>query len=176
MGHRQLEMIIGITGTTAGIGRAILQLPYNFVEFNRTDGDINDVSAVYDKLKDCDVFINNAWHLDCQTKLLKYFFDKWKNKTKKIISIGSSVATYQPSGSGYGDYVGLKRELREAHCNIVNLKTTACKSFLINPGVTDTKLVASRECKKLTTQDVSDMIKFVLEHKVYIPEIYFYVE
>jgi hypothetical protein len=169
-------MIIGITGTTSGIGRAILGLRYEFVEFNRADGDINDVSAVYNKLKDCDVFINNTWHLDCQTKLLQYFFDKWKNKTKKIISIGSSVATYQPSGSGYGDYVDYKRQLREAHCNIVNLKTTACKSFLINPGVTDTKLVASRECKKLSTQDVSDMIKFVLEHKVYIPEIYFYVE
>ena len=86
------------------------------------------------------------------------------------------MATYSPSGSGYNDYVELKRQLRSAHCDIVNLKTTACKSYLVNPGVTDTKLVASRDCNKLDVNDVADMIKFILEHKVYIPEIYFYVE
>ena len=73
-------MKIGITGTTAGIGNAVCQLPYEFVEFNRIDGDIHDVEAVYEKLKDCDVFINNAWDNDCQTKLLKFFFDKWKEQ------------------------------------------------------------------------------------------------
>jgi len=169
-------MKIGITGTTAGIGNAVCQLPYEFVEFNRIDGDIHDVEAVYEKLKDCDVFINNAWDNDCQTKLLKFFFDKWKDQSKKIMSIGSSVASYNPSGSGYSDYVGLKRELRTAHCDIVNLKTTKCKSYLVNPGVTDTNLTADQNRKKMTVQDVAGMIKFVLDNKLYVPEIYFYVE
>lgn len=169
-------MIIGITGTTSGIGHAISQLPYEFVVFNRVDGDIHDASVVYEKLKACDVFINNAWEADCQTKLLEYFFERWKNKRKKIISIGSSVATYKPSDYGYSDYVEYKKELRESHCKIVNFKETACKSYLVNPGVTDTKLVASRHCNKLSTQDVAEIIKFILGHKVYIPEIYFYVE
>lgn len=168
--------MIGITGATSGIGKALLGLPYDFLQFNRSDGDINDTKLVYDKFKDCDIFINNAWTGDCQTRLLEYFFERWKNKTKKIISIGSSVASYQPSGPGYSDYVEYKKQLRESHCKIVNLKTTACKSYLINPGVTDTKLVSSRDCNKLTTKDVADMVKFVIEHKVYIPEIYFYVE
>lgn len=169
-------MIVGITGTTSGIGKALLDLPYKFVEFNRGDGNLDDVGTVYEKLKDCDVFINNAWETDCQTKLLEHFFDNWKDKPKKILSIGSSVASYMPSGTGYGDYVEYKRELRETHCNIVNLKTTLCKSYLVNPGVTDTKLVTHRDGKKLSTMDVVGMIKFVLESKVYIPEIYFYVE
>ena len=169
-------MIIGITGTTSGIGKSILDLPYEFVTFYRNDGDIEQPDVVFEKLKDCDVFINNAWHNDCQTKLLNFFFERWRDYDKKIISIGSSVATYSPSGSGYNDYVELKRQLRSAHCDIVNLKTTACKSYLVNPGVTDTKLVASRDCNKLDVNDVADMIKFILEHKVYIPEIYFYVE
>ena len=68
-------MIIGITGTTSGIGKAIIDLPYDFVSFNRDDGNINDPQVVYEKLKDCDVFINNAWENDCQTKLLNFFFD-----------------------------------------------------------------------------------------------------
>ena len=134
------------------------------------------VEEVYEKLKDCDVFINNAWEDDCQTKLLKYFFNNWKDQAKKIISIGSSVSIYKPSSDGYNHYVDLKRELRTAHCDIVNLKTTKCKSYLVNPGVTDTKLVASRDCKKMSTQDVAGIVKFVLENTLYIPEIYFYVE
>ena len=107
-------MRIGITGTTAGIGKAILQLPHEFIEFNRIDGNIHDVEEVYEKLKDCDVFINNAWEDDCQTKLLKYFFNNWKDQAKKIISIGSSVSIYKPSSDGYNHYVDLKRELRTA--------------------------------------------------------------
>ena len=92
------------------------------------------------------------------------------------MSIGSSVASYNPSGSGYSDYVDLKRELRTAHCDIVNLKTTKCKSYLVNPGVTDTNLTADQNRKKMTVQEVADMIKFVLDNKLYVPEIYFYVE
>ena len=67
-------MIIGITGSTAGIGKDIKRLPHQFIEFNREHGDIHDTKMVYSKLKDCDVFINNAWDGDCQSKLLKYFF------------------------------------------------------------------------------------------------------
>ena len=169
-------MKIGITGTTAGIGQAVCQLPYNFVKFDRIDGDLHNIEAVYEKFKDCDVFINNAWDNDCQTKLLKFFFSKWKDQAKKIVSIGSTVASYEPTGTGYSDYVDLKRELRKAHCDIVNLKTTKCKSYLVNPGVTDTNLTANQNRKKMTVQDVVDMIKFVLDNKLYIPEIYFYVE
>jgi len=169
-------MKIGITGTTSGIGKTIRQMPYEFAEFNRNDGDLHNVESVYEKLKECDVFINNAWDNNCQTKLLKFFIDKWSDMPKKIISIGSSVSTYQPSGAGYNDYVDLKRELRTAHCDIVNLKTSKCKSYLVNPGVTDTKLTKSRNCNKMSTQDVAGMVRFVLENKLYIPEIYFYVE
>ena len=169
-------MIIGITGTTSGIGKAIIELPYQFVTFNRSDGDINDPSIVYDKLQDCEVFINNAWENDCQTKLLNFFFDRWRDKPKKILSIGSRVASYSPSGRGFPDYVAFKKQLRAAHCDIVDLKTTACRSYLINPGVTDTKMVASRTCNKLLPKDVAEMVRFILEHKVYIPEIYFNVE
>ena len=169
-------MRIGITGNSSGIGKSICQLPYEFIEFNRTDGDIQNPEIVYEKLKDCDVFINNAWEGDCQTKLLKFFFDKWKDQSKKVVSIGSSVASYNPSGTGYSDYVDSKRELRQAHLDIVNIKTTICKSYLVNPGVTDTKLTADQDRKKMTVQNVTDMIEFVLKNDLYVPEIYFYVE
>ena len=176
MGYQALAMKIGITGTTAGIGQAITSLPYKFVRFDREDGDIHNVDLVYDKLKDCDVFINNAWDGDCQSKLLQKFFNHWKDDHKKIISIGSTVASYRPTGSGYSDYVDYKRDLRQIHLDIVNLKTTACKSLLINPGVTDTKLTAGQNRKKMSTNDVVQIVDFVLNNKLYIPEVYFYVE
>jgi hypothetical protein len=169
-------MLIGITGATSGIGLAIKKLPHQFIEFNREDGDIHNCELVYSKLHQCDVFFNNAWDGDCQEKLLKYFFAEWKDKSKKIISIGSTVSSYSPTGSGYGDYVDYKRQLRETHMDIVNLKTTKCKSYLVNPGVTDTKLTADQDRKKMKTNDVVEIVDFVLNNKLYIPEIYFYVE
>ena len=60
--------------------------------------------------------------------------------------------------------------------DIVNLKTTKCKSYLVNPGVTDTKLTADQDRKKMKTNDVVEIVDFVLNNKLYIPEIYFYVE
>jgi hypothetical protein len=86
------------------------------------------------------------------------------------------VASYKPTGSGYNDYVQLKRQLRETHLDIVNLKTTTCKSYLINPGVTDTKLTSNQDRRKMTTNNVVEMVEFVLNNKLYIPEIYFYAE
>jgi len=169
-------MIIGITGATSGIGKEIKRLPHQCIEFNREHGDINDCALVYSKLKQCDVFINNAWEGDCQQNLLKYFFEKWKDEPKKIISIGSSVASYKPTGTGYDDYVNYKRQLRQTHLEIVDQKTTACKSYLVNPGVTDTKMTADQDRKKMTTYDVVEIVDFVLNNKLYIPEIYFYVE
>ena len=168
-------MKIGITGTTSGIGKHLKKHYSSAIEFNRNDGDINDVSLVYEKLKNCDIFINNAYHENCQSKLLDYFFNQWKDQHKKIITIGSSVCSYAPSGTGYEDYVDNKRELRHLHLDKVRLKTN-CKSYLVNPGATDTPLVSDRTGKKLTTDDVVSIIEFILNHKIYIPEIYFYAE
>ena len=169
-------MRIGITGNSAGIGKSISELPYRFIQFNREDGDIHQPEQVFERFKYCDVFINNAWDGDCQTKLLKFFFDQWKDEPKKIVSIGSSVASYNPSGTGYSDYVDLKRQLRQLHLDIVNLKTTKCRSYLVNPGVTDTKMTAEQNRKKMSGKNVADIIKFVLENELYVPEIYFYAE
>ena len=58
-------------------------------------------------------------------------------------------------------------------------KSWAKKNVFINNlriGVTNTKMTESRNCNKMSTQDVAGMVKFVLENKLYIPEIYFYVE
>ena len=85
------------------------------------------------------------------------------------------MCSYAPSGKGYEDYVSHKKKLRQMHLDKVQLKTI-CKSYLINPGITDTPLVAERTEKKLTTNDVVAMIDFIINHKIYIPEIYFYAK
>ena len=168
-------MNIGITGTTSGIGKALKNYYNPVVEFNRKDGNIEDVNSVYNKLKNCDIFINNAYHEQSQILLLDHFYKSWRDNDKKIITIGSSVCSYAPSGTGYEQYVENKRKLRELHMNIVSLKNS-CKSYLINPGVTDTPMVSSRRGKKLSTNDVVSIINFVITHRVYIPEIYFYAK
>jgi hypothetical protein len=168
-------MKIGITGTTSGIGKALKEYYPTVIEFNRINGNINNVELVYETFKNCDVFINNAYHEDCQLNLLSYFFNQWKHTNKKIITIGSSVCSYAPSRKGYEEYVNHKRKLRQVHLEKVQMKTD-CKIYLINPGITDTPMVANRIEKKLTTNDVISMIDFVLNHKIYIPEIYFYAK
>lgn len=168
-------MKIGITGTTSGIGKTLYYKFNNTVNFDRVHGSLDDLDLVYEKFSDCDIFINNAYDGDTQIKLLKFFYNQWKGKNKKIISIGSSVCSFRPSGTGYEEYVFDKRALRQAHIDICNSKDH-CKSILINPGPTDTKLIADRKVKKLSTEQVYNIIKFVIESDVYIPEVYLYAK
>ena len=50
-------MIIGITGTTSGIGKAIIGLPYKFVTFNRSDGDNNTTDITFELVTRKDVIV-----------------------------------------------------------------------------------------------------------------------
>ena len=56
-------MIIGITGHTKGLGKAIydtLKASHTIIGFSRTNGyNIQSPNKIIDCLKDCDVFINN---------------------------------------------------------------------------------------------------------------------
>ena len=54
-------MIIGITGTTSGIGKSILDLPYEFVTFDRNDGDIEQPDVVFDQAS-CWCGLRNVVH------------------------------------------------------------------------------------------------------------------
>jgi short-subunit dehydrogenase len=85
-----------ITGHTAGIGKMLFEtLSPNIIGFSRTNGyDItvsNDRARITELSDSCDVFINNAHAGYGQTLMLYELFDKWKNKNKLIINIGSDT-------------------------------------------------------------------------------------
>ena len=168
-------MKIGITGTTDGIGRTLSERFKDVLTFNRTDGPLDDCALVFSKFSTCDVFINNAYDTDAQSKLLDYFYKQWRDTNKKIVSIGSVVCSYAPSGEGHEHYIDHKKKLRQVHLDIVKQKNP-CRSFLVNPGPTDTKMISHRHCAKLTTDQIYKIIRYVLGAETYIPEIFFYAE
>ena len=88
---------IYITGTSRGIGSYLKDnLPFNITGTTRSEG--YDIEKDYDKVfnsildGDYDVFINNAYSPNYQTKLLKDVYEKWKYLDKQIINIGSCAS------------------------------------------------------------------------------------
>ena len=91
-----------ITGHKSGLGQALfLKLKYyknisqnQVIGFDIVDGfDISKLATIAKIIWTCktaDVFINNAYDVFGQTKLLEYFLKSWKfNSNKLIIHIGS---------------------------------------------------------------------------------------
>lgn len=90
-------MKYAITGHTSGIGKRLYErLSPNAVGFSRSTGyDLNsfeDRKRIIAESEDCDVFVNNAYDKFCQTHLLIELFQRWRDKNKTIINIGSRVA------------------------------------------------------------------------------------
>ena len=166
-------MIIGITGSTAGLGQAIKNRFTDVITFDRHDGNIHNSAQVFEKLKNSDCFINNAYDGSCQINLLNIFFKNWHSLPKKIINIGSTSCSYKPSGTPNEDYIKNKVILKKTHREIVS-KQSKCKSFLVNFGLIETKMTNMIQEKKLTIDQAVDKILYVIDSKEYIPEIYIY--
>lgn len=103
-------MKIGITGHTSGLGKALFDyyqsLGHECVGFSRTNGyDITlRFNEIADEVKTMDLFINNAWALDIQTKFVQYL----KTYPVDIVSIGTSAAVFYEEKILV--YTGWKRE------------------------------------------------------------------
>lgn len=167
-------MIIGITGSTSGIGKSFKE-HFDCVTYDRNDGELYQHHKVYEKLKHCDVFVNNAFDNLEQSSLLLFFYNEWKNHEKKIVNIGSWISSYRPMGDPEPQYIDHKKRLAETHRNIVS-DNNKCKSYLMNPGLVDTRMTQSVQGKKLSTDNVIEIFKYLMHSKVYIPEIYFNAE
>lgn len=81
--------MIAITGHTSGFGKYVFD-NLDAIGLSRSNGyDINDPLKIVEAIKDCDIFINNAFDGFAQTELLYAVFESWKNQNKLIINIGS---------------------------------------------------------------------------------------
>jgi len=91
-------MKIGITGHTKGIGKSLYDLltqDNQVIGYTRSTGfDIGDPTVrdrIVSECKDCDIFINNAYHPEGQQILLEQFIAQWTGTDKIIINIGSKI-------------------------------------------------------------------------------------
>lgn len=150
-------MKIAITGHTTGLGKsfydACIARGHQTLGFSRTNGyDIRNYSKVTEilkKIRDFDLFINNAKPDYCQSQILYRLVREWDRGT--IISVGSSVILYQPdwTDSYMLEYVTQKHAL--AHANKVLTPVTDCNLILLNPSHLgdNTDAYASAELDKL---------------------------
>lgn len=174
-------MKIAITGHTKGIGKAIsdsfTDQGHEILGLSRSNGfDIKDTEKIIDAVRDCDVFINNAYNEFDQEKLLKTLNLAWKGTDKVIISIGSIVTDY-PRIERHLDnqdwpYRNHKRVLRDSFRRMVKYPMS-CRLILISPGATDTDMIKHHDCVKMNPEEVAKAVRYALENK-FIKELMIY--
>ena len=137
-------MKIALTGHTKGIGLATKKLleeaGHEVVGFSRTNGYnvMRPKNIVKDAL-DCDIFINNAWMPDAQTRLLYLMYEEWENEPKHIINLSSTAGDYPDFFAMFGfnswvPYVSDKQRLDEASYNLSRVwKKGKCKVTNVRP-------------------------------------------
>jgi hypothetical protein len=174
-------MKIAITGHSQGIGFAIAnQLhQHNIIGLSRANGyDIANISKIIDAVRDCDVFINNAYHNYFQTELLSTLYAEWQDLDKVIINIGSAITVYPRTEIALNDQpwpyrehkISLEKEFRK-----LSWQGDRCKLALVNPGATDTNMMRTLDCIKLNPIEIAKAVELVLNNP-YIKEITVYAK
>lgn len=174
-------MKIAITGHSRGIGLAITNqlTQHDIIGLSRTNGyDIANISQIIDAVRDCDVFINNAYSDYCQTELLSALYSEWQDLNKVIINIGSAITVYPRTELALNDQpwpyrdhkISLEKEFRK-----LSWQGNTCKLALVNPGATDTDMMQSHNCIKLNPIEIAKAVELVLNN-VYIKEITIYAK
>jgi NAD(P)-dependent dehydrogenase (short-subunit alcohol dehydrogenase family) len=175
-------MKIAITGHTQGIGKRLAEYFSNNAEvigLSRSNGyDINNTNSIIDAVKDCDVFINNAYSDYQQAILLEAVYRLWEDTNKTIINIGSTVTNYPRTEITldnepwpYRDHkLALQKKFRELSWN-----STHCHLALVNPGATDTPLIKHLDCIKLAPAEIVEAVALTLANP-YIKEITVYAK
>ena len=138
---------IAITGHSAGIGQALATVyeshGHEIVGLSRRNGyNIRSIPKIIEKIRDCDIFVNNAQVGFAQTELLFAVYKEWQDKeNKKIINI-STMMTLEPVSTIPGiemiEYHNQKIALEEAHRQLLHLHSWP-KLCLVKPGAIATQ-------------------------------------
>ena len=157
-------MKVAITGHTSGIGLALSKTFLGSVGFSKSNGfDLHkpfERQRMYGLIGDCDVFINNAdlgWD---QTVLLYELWEKWKDKEKIIVNIGSEAADQKKNFAR--QYNVHKLALQEA-CLQLQQADQPCKVVLVKPGYVDTPRVKNILATKMDPSELASYIKGLIE-------------
>jgi NADP-dependent 3-hydroxy acid dehydrogenase YdfG len=157
-------MGVAITGHTSGIGKALYEVFPGAKGYSSRTGyqlhDKNTRERMFSDCDSCDIFINNAplgWN---QIVLLYELWERWKDRDKLIINIGSDASDYNQSVAR--PYNIQKRALEDA-CLQMQQSNTLCKVMLIKPGYVDTPRVAGVNATKMDPRELAQYIKELSE-------------
>ena len=172
---------IAITGHTRGIGLALTerldQDNYEVRGYSKSNGFniLRPNGVIKDIIDwDADVFVNNAYAPEAQSRLLYKIYEQWVDKPKLIINMGatSSDSINNFAQLGYNPdwtpYVSDKARLDWASLQLSNqFKHGMCRVTMIKPGFVDTDSTAWLkglvEDYMMTADSVAEMIEWVIE-------------
>lgn len=179
-------MKVAITGHTKGIGKALADLYQGHIGFSRTNGydlsNDDNLERIIAQSLDCDVFINNAYWGNVQTKLFNMIFEQWKYDASKTILNVVSGAQYDvteiPEDSQYKNYFDDKKELARVSCpgSIYDRK---CRIINVSPGYVATDRVPEwwlieENQPYMSPEDCAGYIKWALDQDIEIGELSFW--
>jgi NAD(P)-dependent dehydrogenase (short-subunit alcohol dehydrogenase family) len=172
---------IAITGHSRGIGLALTerldQDNYEVRGYSKSNGFniLRPNSIIKDIVDwDADVFVNNAYAPEAQSRLLYKIYEQWVDKPKLIINMGatSSDSINNFAQLGYNPdwtpYVSDKARLDWASLQLSNqFQPGKCRVTMIKPGFVDTDSTAWLkglvEDYMMTADSVAEMIEWVIE-------------
>ena len=140
---------IAITGHTKGIGKSLLSRlseTYDVIGFSRSNGyDISketDILRIIDESRDCEIFINNAYHYDQQTKIADIWNATHHGQDHFIINVSTlasdpmfNVEKHLPHLVPYAQE---KHRLNQKTFDICDQRDSKCKAMSILLGIVET--------------------------------------
>lgn len=178
-------MKVAITGHTKGIGRAIADLYPDHIGFSSSNGYDISIDATLEKViaesMTCDVFINNAYAGNAQTKLFNMIFEQWQHDVSKTILNVVSAAQYDFSGEGdtnYQKYNEHKKELAKVS-SPGNINDRKCRIINVSPGWVATERVPEwwlieENHPYISSEKCAGYIKWALDQDIEIAELGFW--
>lgn len=170
-------MKIAITGHTKGIGKAcfdLLSKEHEVVGFSRSNGYhlVDQYNSIVRGVKNCDVFVNNAYQGFTQIALLNSIFDEWKDDPNKTIVNISSLSKYPGLSGNTTGYSASKAALSHQAFVLMFKTNRKCRIININPGYVDTDMIANlpniENKSKLTAEECANAIVWAINQPQHI--------
>lgn len=167
-------MKIAITGHTKGIGKALANeaklREHEVKGLSRGTGHDISLVSIIDEIKDCDMFINNAYAPYYQTQVLKDIIEEWQGQDKLIVNISSKMSMLDNAPEGLHTYFRDKFEQNE----VIRKHSIRAYPKVMNVvlGLTDTEMSKVYDVEtKMSTTDVANMIFNLVESPVSVQQI-----
>lgn len=168
-------MKIAITGHSRGIGKElynIFDVDHQVEGFSRSNGfNISEKHRLIARsVKDCDVFVNNAWKGYYQLELLNAVFDMWKDdETKTIVNI-SSLSKYHGLSGNTSGYSASKAALSHQAFILMFKTDRKCRMINVNPGYVETDMTKKLHgtTSMLSAKECADAIAWAINQPQHV--------